>query len=119
MDRLKEKFHEKSTVLAAEIKDIIKNHGDLKMGEITVAQVYQGMRGMLGMVTETSKLDAEEGIRFRGYSIPELRKQLPKAPGGTEPLPEGIFYLMLVGELPSQDDVTFITTEWQKRSNVP
>lgn len=119
MDRLKEKFREKSTVLAAEIKDIIKNHGDLKLGEITVAQVYQGMRGMLGMVTETSKLDPEEGIRFRGYSIPELRKQLPKAPGGTEPLPEGIFYLMLVGELPSQDDVSFITNEWMKRSHVP
>jgi citrate synthase len=119
MDRLKEKFHEKSTALSADIKDIIKNHGDFKLGEITVAQVYQGMRGMLGMVTETSKLDPEEGIRFRGYSIPELRKQLPKAPGGTEPLPEGIFYLMLVGELPTQDDVSFITNEWMKRSNVP
>ncbi len=119
MDKLKEKFHQKATVLAAEIKDIIKNNGDFKLGEITVAQVYQGMKGMTGMVTETSKLDPEEGIRFRGYSIPELRKQLPKAPGGTEPLPEGIFYLMLVGELPSQDDVSFITNEWMKRSNVP
>ena len=119
MDRLKEKFRDKATALSTEIKDIVKNHGDLKLGEITVAQVYQGMRGMLGMVTETSKLDPDEGIRFRGYSIPELRKQLPKAPGGTEPLPEGIFYLMLVGELPSQDDVTFITNEWMKRSNVP
>jgi len=119
MDPLKSKFSEKAVALSADIKDIIKNHGDLKVGEITVAQVYQGMRGMLGMVTETSKLDPEEGIRFRGYSIPELRKQLPKAPGGTEPLPEGIFYLMLVGELPSQDDVTFITNEWMKRSNVP
>lgn len=119
MDPLKSKFSEKATALSAEIKDIIKNHGDLKVGEITVAQIYQGMRGMLGMVTETSKLDPEEGIRFRGYSIPELRKQLPKAPGGTEPLPEGIFYLMLVGELPTQDDVTFITNEWMKRSNVP
>src|SRR6478736_3554653 len=119
MDKLKEKFKAKAEVLSAEIKDIIKNHGDLKLGEITVAQVYQGMRGMPGMVTETSRLDPEEGIRFRGYSIPELRKQLPKAPGGTEPLPEGIFYLMLVGELPSQDDVNFITTEWTKRNNVP
>src|SRR5207237_7472150 len=109
---IKLKLSKKAVALSAEIKDIIKKHGDLKMGDITVAQVYQGMRGMLGMVTETSKLDADEGIRFRGYSIPELRKQLPKAPGGTEPLPEGIFYLMLVGELPSQDDVTFITNEW-------
>src|SRR6478735_8804471 len=119
MDPLKEKFKTKAEALSADIKDIIKNHGDLKLGEITVAQVYQGMRGMPGMVTETSKLDAEEGIRFRGYSIPELRKQLPKAPGGTEPLPEGIFYLMLVGELPSQEDVNFVTTEWTKRNNVP
>ncbi len=119
MDRLKEKFKEKATPIAAEIKEIIKTHGDKKLGEITIAQVYQGMKGMVGMVTETSKLDAEEGIRFRGYSIPELRKQLPKAPGGTEPLPEGIFYLMLVGELPTQEDVTFITNEWAKRSVVP
>jgi citrate synthase len=119
MDRLKEKFKEKATPLAAEIKEIIKTHGELKLGEFTVAQVYQGMKGMIGMVTETSKLDPEEGIRFRGYTIPELRKQLPKVPGGTEPLPEGIFYLMLVGELPTQDDVTFITNEWAKRSVVP
>jgi citrate synthase len=77
------------------------------------------MKGMVGMVTETSKLDAEEGIRFRGYTIPELRAKLPKAPGGTEPLPEGIFYLMLIGELPTQDDVSFITNEWIKRSVVP
>jgi len=119
MDRLKEKFKEKAAILSAEIKDIVKNHGEVKLGEITVAQVYQGMRGMVGMVTETSKLDPEEGIRFRGYTIPELRKQLPKAPGGTEPLPEGIFYLMLVGELPTQEDVTFITNEWAKRSHVP
>ncbi|MCD6067346.1 MAG: citrate (Si)-synthase [Bacteroidetes bacterium] len=119
MDRLKEQFKEKATALSADIKDIIKNHGDVKLGEITVAQVYQGMRGMVGMVTETSKLDPEEGIRFRGYSIPELRSKLPKAPGGTEPLPEGIFYLMLVGELPSQDDVSYITNEWAKRSHVP
>ena len=26
---------------------------------------------------------------------------------------------MLVGELPSQDDVTYITNEWAKRSHVP
>jgi citrate synthase len=119
MDSLKEKFKEKAIPMAAEVKEIIKNHGDLKLGEITVAQVYQGMKGMVGMVTETSKLDAEEGIRFRGYTIPELRAKLPKAPGGTEPLPEGIFYLMLIGELPTQDDVSFITNEWIKRSVVP
>ena len=86
------------------LKTILEK-GDVKLGEYTVAQVYQGMKGIVGLVTETSKLDPEEGIRFRGYSIPELREKLPKAPGGTEPLPEGIFYLMLLGELPTQEDV--------------
>src|ERR1041385_4747855 len=110
MDKLKEKFREKATPMAAEVKALIKEHGDVKLGEYTVAQVYQGMKGMIGMVTETSRLDPEEGIRFRGYSIPELRKQLPKAPGDNEPLPEGIFYLMLIGELPTYDDVVQVST---------
>ena len=119
MDRLKEKFAQKAVPMAAEVKALIKEHGDKKLGEYTVAQVYQGMKGMIGMVTETSKLDAEEGIRFRGYTIPELREKLPKAPGGTEPLPEGIFYLMLVGELPSVEDVVSLSNEWARRSIVP
>jgi citrate synthase len=119
MDRLKEKFKEVAIPMAKEVKQIINEHGDFVLGEYTVSQVYQGMRGMIGLVTETSKLDANEGIRFRGYSIPELREKLPKAPGGTEPLPEGIFYLMLVGELPTYDDVHSISNEWARRSIVP
>lgn len=119
MDKLKEKFAEKATPLASEIKNLIKEHGDKVIGEYTVAQVYQGMKGMLGMVTETSKLDAEDGIRFRGYSIPELRRLLPKAPGGTEPLPEGIFYLMLIGEMPSTEDAENLSNNWARRSIVP
>ena len=50
------------------------------------------MRGITGLVSETSLLDAQEGIRFRGYSIPELQEKLPRAEGGSEPLPEGLFY---------------------------
>ena len=119
MDKLKEKFIAKASPMASEVKALIKEHGDKVLGQYTVAQVYQGMKGMIGMVTETSKLDPEEGIRFRGYSIPELREKLPKAPGGTEPLPEGIFYLMLVGEMPTQEDVLDIGNNWARRSIVP
>jgi citrate synthase len=77
------------------------------------------MRGITGLVSETSLLDAQEGIRFRGFSIPELQVRLPKAQGGTEPLPEGLFHLMLLGELPSEEDVHDITANWQRRSHVP
>ena len=78
------------TSLSAEIKDILKQHGSRKIGEVTLSQIYSGMRGMTGLVTETSLLDPQEGIRFRGYSIPEIQQKLPKAPGGSEPLPEGL-----------------------------
>src|SRR5215218_9149040 len=119
MGVIKDRFKEKADALATEIKDLLKEHGTKKIGEVQLAQVYQGMRGMTGLVTETSLLDAQEGIRFRGYSIPDLREKLAKAPGGSEPLPEGLFYLMLVGELPSEDDAHHISSVWQRRSHVP
>ncbi len=119
MGIVKDRFKAKADASNAEIKDILKEHGNKKIGEVTLSQVYQGMRGITGLVTETSLLDAQEGIRFRGYSIPELQEKLPKAPGGGEPLPEGLFYLMLVGELPGEEEVAHITSVWQRRSHVP
>ncbi len=119
MGILKERFKEKAGKTGTEIKDLLKKHGNKVIGEVQLSQVYQGMRGMTGLVTETSLLDSQDGIRFRGYSIPELRAKLPKAPGGTEPLPEGLFYLMLIGELPTEEDVQHITSVLQRRSHVP
>lgn len=119
MGYVKNRLREKADLLGQDIKDLIKQHGDFKIGEITLSQLYQGMRGMTGLVTETSLLDAEEGIRFRGYSIPELREKLPKADGGIEPLPEGLFHLMLLGELPTKEDVDHVSATWGRRSHVP
>ena len=71
--------------------------------------MYGGMRGIRGLVTETSVLDPDEGIRFRGFSIPECQEKLPRAPGGEEPLPEGLFWLLLTGEIPSKEQVEAVT----------
>ena len=119
MGDIKESFKTKADVVGAEIKALLKEHGDKKIGEVTLSQIYQGMRGITGLVSETSLLDAQEGIRFRGYTIPELAEKLPKAKNGTETLPEGLFHLMLLGELPTEDDVQHITALWQRRSHVP
>jgi len=119
MGYIKEKFKVKADELNTEVKDLVKNHGDMKIEDVTLAQVYQGMRGITGLVTETSLLDANEGIRFRGYSIPELREKMPKVKGGAEPLPEGLFYLMLIGELPEEADVQHLSNQWARRSHVP
>jgi citrate synthase len=119
MGIIKERFKAKADAANIEIKEILKEHGNKKAGEVTLSQIYQGMRGITGLVTETSLLDAQEGIRFRGYSIPELQAKLPTAKPGGEPMPEGLFYLMLVGELPTEEDAHHITNVWQRRSHVP
>lgn len=119
MEKLKNLFKAKAETLAGEIKDILKEHGTKKIGEVQLAQAYQGMRGITGMIYETSLLDSEEGIRFRGFTIPELQAKLPKAKGGQEPLPEGLFYLLLTGELPSEADVAELSADWRKRAALP
>jgi len=119
MERLKTLFKTKADQLSTEIKDILKEHGTKKIGEVQLAQIYQGMRGITGMVYETSLLDSQEGIRFRGFTIPELQAKLPKAAGGSEPLPEGLFYLLLTGEVPSEQDVKDISAEWRTRAKMP
>jgi citrate synthase len=116
---IKERFKVKADSLSAEIKDILKEHGSRKIGEVMLSQIYSGMRGMTGLVTETSLLDPQEGIRFRGYSIPELQEKLPHSQGCGEPLPEGLFHLMLLGELPTEKDVQELSANWQRRSHVP
>lgn len=119
MGVVKDKFKAKADALSAEVKELLKQHGDKVIGEVKLAQIYQGMRGITGLVSETSLLDSQEGIRFRGHSIPDLQKALPKAEGGSEPLPEGLFYLMLVGDLPTEEDVQHMSSVWQRRSHVP
>jgi citrate synthase len=118
MDLLKEKFYQKSQAVKAEIKDILKNHGTTKVDEITVDQLIGGMRSLKSMLWDTSSLDPEEGIRFRGYNIPQLRELLPRVPDGKEPLPEGLFWLMMTGELPTVEDVRWLSAEWARRSEV-
>ncbi len=119
MGYVKDRFKAIADKQAAEIKNIIAEHGEKSLGEVTIAQAYQGARGIPALITETSLLDSNEGIRFRGYSIPELREKLPKADGGQEPCPEGLFYLMLTGEIPTDEDAGHVSATWARRSHVP
>jgi len=119
MENLKSVFKAKSDAAAVRLKELLKEHGSKKIGEVQLSQAFQGMRGITGMVYETSLLDANEGIRFRGFTIPELQAKLPKAPNGSEPLPEGLFYLLLTGELPTVEQVKSLQKDLDSRSQVP
>ncbi len=73
------------------------------------------MRGIKGLVYETSVLDANEGIRFRGKTITECQAELPKAKGGEEPLPEGLFWLLVTSQVPTQQQVIIDRTKTKSK----
>jgi len=116
---MKERLAEKIDAARRDVRALLSAHGDRKISEVTLAQVYGGMRGVKCMITETSAVDPLEGIRFRGYSIPELEKLLPKAPGGEEPLPEGVFHLLVTGDIPGDSEVTEIGAAWRRAEKLP
>jgi len=119
MATLKEKFAVKMVPLRDRIQKILKEHGEMKIGECTISQAYGGMRSVKNMVWEVSALDPNEGIRFRGFTIPELQAKLPRLPGTEEPLPEGLFYLLLTGDVPTLEDALAVGEEWKKRAKLP
>ena len=118
MDPLKELFKDVALDRFQEVRAMLKEHGDKKIDEVKLSQAYGGMRGIKSMIWETSNLDPVEGIRFRGYTIPELQKLLPTGKGN-EPLPEGLFWLMLTGKIPNATNVDWLTNEWHNRGELP
>jgi citrate synthase len=101
------------------IKVLAKEHGDVKVDDVTVGQVIGGMRDIKSLLTDVSFVDPAEGIRFRGMSIPELLKKLPKARGGKMPLVGGLYYLLMIGEVPTKEQAMEVEAEWAKRADVP
>lgn len=119
MEYIKNRFFQKASRCISEYQRLKTEHGDKVIGQVTIGQVLSGMKGIPALVTDTSKLDPNEGIRFRGHSLPELREKLPRLEEEGEPLPEGLFYLMLIGEIPEKDDVLNISKDWATRAYVP
>ena len=101
------------------ITALVKEHGDVKVDDVTVSQVIGGMRDIKSLLTDVSYVDPAEGIRFRGMSIPETLKKLPKARGGKMPLVGGLYYLLMIGEVPTKEQAMEVEAEWAKRSDIP
>jgi len=101
------------------LKKLKSEYGKVSVGDVTVDMVIGGMRGIKGMLWNTSLLDPDEGIRFRGYTIPECQNVLPAAIFGGEPLPEGMLWLLLTGKVPTMEQVSALAKELQSRAKVP
>ncbi|UCG50703.1 MAG: citrate (Si)-synthase [Candidatus Latescibacterota bacterium] len=98
---------------------LLKEHGDVKVSDVTIAQVIGGARGVRCLVTDTSYLDPMEGIRFRGKTIPETFEALPKVPGSDYPYVEGFWYFILTGDVPTLEQAQEVAADFKARSEVP
>ncbi|HSD82681.1 MAG TPA: citrate/2-methylcitrate synthase, partial [Anaerolineae bacterium] len=116
---LHEKIQSQLPAWRDRIKSLSKEHADVVVDHVTVGQVVGGMRDIKSLVTDVSFVDPAEGIRFRGMSIPQVLKALPKGRGAKMPLVGGLYYLLMVGEVPTKEQALEVEAEWAKRAEVP
>ena len=119
MSTLKTKLAQKIEEHRPRTTKLLKEYGDVKVGEVTISQAIGGARGVRSLVTDISYLDPMEGIRFRGHTIPETMAALPKPEGKDYPYVEGFWYLLLTGEIPTMEETLELVEDFKKRSKVP
>jgi citrate synthase len=119
MSNLKQKLKDKIDHWRPRTTKLLKEHGDVVIDQVTIAQAIGGMRGLKSLVTDISYLDPNEGIRYRGYTLPEVFEKLPKPEGSEMPYVEGAFYLLLTGDVPNEEEVADVADEFNKRRILP
>jgi citrate synthase len=116
---LKDVLRKKIEAHRPRTQKLVKEHGDVKVGEVTVAQAIGGARGVRCLVTDISYLDPMEGIRFRGRTIPEVMADLPKPKGKDYPYVEGFWYYLLTGDVPTEEEAQEVIADFKARRAVP
>ncbi|MDP7126421.1 MAG: citrate (Si)-synthase, partial [Candidatus Marinimicrobia bacterium] len=109
MTLLKQKLADKISQWRDEALDLVKNTGDKKISDVTVAQAYGGMRGVRGFVCDTSSVSAEKGLIIRGHPLLEI----------THLLPEEIFFLLITGDLPTAEELADLKSQYSSQAVVP
>ena len=116
-------LHDKIDAQLPEWRDrvvkLIKENGKVVAGEVTIAQIYGGIRGVKALVTDVSFVDPNEGIRFRGHTVPETLEKLPKPEGAEMPYVGGLYYLLMTGDFPTAEEALAVEAEWAKEADVP
>ena len=119
MNQLKHKLNDKIKEHRPRIKKLVRDYGDSVIDNVTVSQVIGGMRGIKSLITDISYLDPDEGIRYRGFTLPEVLEKLPKPDGAEMPYVEGLYYLLLIGEIPTKEEVKYLMIDFKNRRVVP
>jgi citrate synthase len=106
---LKERLEEQIPKLREERTEVLKAHGDKKISEVMVAQAFGGMRGVKGMICDTSVVEPDKGLIIRGHPIMKIKDRIP----------EEIFWLLMTGEFPTADELSGLQGELKEYGDVP
>ncbi|NWJ49364.1 MAG: citrate (Si)-synthase [Bacteroidetes bacterium] len=119
MAKLKDKLAEKIEIQRLRIDHLMKDHSHVVVDQVTIGKIIGGMRGLKCLLTDISYLDPYEGIRYRGYTLPEVFEKLPKPKGAEMPYVEGLIYLLFTGEIPTLPEVLDVADDINKRRILP
>ncbi|UKJ90579.1 citrate synthase, mitochondrial precursor [Theileria orientalis] len=116
--KLVDKIEKLVKVKREKVAELHKNYGSKNLGNVTLSMLFSGLKDVPAMVTETSELDPQKGIKFRGLTVDEMLRKLP---GKNEDCPytESVLWYLLTGEVPELDDVKELSKELHARSAVP
>lgn len=106
---IKERMAELIPELKEQRQSLSKEHGEDVISQVTVAQAFGGMRGVKGMVCDTSVVEPDTGLIIRNHPILEIKDRLP----------EEIFWLLLTGELPSAEQLKSLQKDLRRHKEVP
>src|SRR5450756_1480598 len=98
---------------------LVKEFGKVIIDQVTIDQCIGGARDIRSLVTDISYLDPQEGIRFRGKTIPETFAALPKVPGSDYPYVEGFWYFLMTGDVPTNEEALAVAADFKARASVP
>lgn len=109
MELFKVKLKNRIDQLNQELAEIYDSNKELSLGEITLNQIFGGMRGMKALICNTSFVDPYKGLYICGRQVPEFAHSTP----------EEVFFLLCTGEFPDENELTELQAELLKRSVVP
>mmetsp|Transcript_8849 Transcript_8849/g.15226 ORF Transcript_8849/g.15226 Transcript_8849/m.15226 type:complete len:502 (+) Transcript_8849:77-1582(+) len=97
----------------------LKKNGSHVIGEVSVNSALLGAKGTPVIVSETSMLDKDMGIKYRGYTLEYCNALLPSAQGSKVGLPEAAWWLLMTGEIPTDTQVAQLNEELHRRESLP
>jgi Citrate synthase len=109
MSLLKKELEKLIPEVQEDIKSLISKNGESQISTVSVAQAFSGLRGIKAFVCDTSSVSADKGLIIRGHPLLDI----------VHIMPEEVFFLLLTGRLPSDDELSDLQRQYSEYAEVP